>query len=67
MLIQLRVVDGIVASKKHYTHQISKSIAYDLPIPGRSLGVTRHDVGGDSQLLRTVLGTEILLCHTLLV
>ena len=63
MLIQLRVVDGIVATEKHDTYQISKAVPYDPPIPRRSLGVTRHYVGGDSQLLGTHLGVKVFLCH----
>ena len=67
MIIQLLVVDFVVASNQHDTVQIGKSIADDFPIPGRSLGVTRHYVGGDSQLLRAGIGGKELLHHTAMV
>ena len=67
MVIQLLVINFVVTPGEHNTNEISESITNDFPIPGRSLGVTRHDVGGDSQLLRPVVGKEEFLCQTLLI
>ena len=67
MIMQLLVIDFVVASYQHHPHRICESVTDDFPIPGRSLGATRHYVGGDSQLLCPDVGIEELLCHSLLV
>ena len=65
--IQLRVIDLVEAAVQHDTYDAGKSVADYFPIPGRSLGVTRQYVGGDSQFLRAHVSIEKLLCRALLI
>ena len=67
MIVQLLAVRLVIAAPQHDTHQISKGIPDDFPIPRGRLRIPRHYICGETHLLGTRVSCKKLHRHLLLI
>ena len=67
MVIQHWIVLFVVTSFEHDTHEVSQSVADDLPVARTRLGVPGHYIGSDLHTLGSCVCRKILPRHPCLV